>query len=115
MTAEIYPSNHGRINKFFEPDITKPATVQAQAGGESTSDRLVGQAELTPQNMAEIIRQDIFGSEDPGANQTTGNKNGAKDNVETTEPAQMHLELQGTIAGPAEVAMAIIKDRQQNL
>ena len=103
------------IRTFFEPDITGPATAKAQAGGESPSDRLADRAELTPQDLAEIVRQDIFGSKDSNVNQTTGSVTGAEEKIETTEPAEKHLELQGTIAGPAAVAMAIIKDRQKNL
>lgn len=100
------------IRTFLQSDITEPAAARAQAGEESPSDHLPGRAELTRKEMAEIVRRDVFGHEHPCVGGTTTD---VQDSVEPAEPAEKHLELQGTIAGPAEVAMAIIKDRQKNM
>ncbi len=103
------------IRIIFKPDITEPETAQAQAEGESPSAQPAQREELSEKDLDEIIKHDIFDSADTRPPKKTGSRTGVETTEEITEPAEQHLELQGTVAGPSEVAMAIIKDRQKKL
>jgi general secretion pathway protein C len=102
------------IRTFIESDSTKPAAAHAQGSGEPVSDRLGGRTELTQKELAEIVSKDIFGHDNAPPTQTNGMGIEPSDNNEPIELAANHLELHGTIAGPPEIAIAIIKDRQKN-
>jgi len=103
------------IRTFLEPADTIPAAAHAQNHGEPETERLPRRPALTQQELDEIVSKDIFGHEPPVSTNTDEKGTGSSNTEPITETAANHLELHGTVAGPPEIAIAIINDRQKNV